>query len=212
MKNHIQYKERDDLEQTLSRKIKELRLSKEMTLEQVGAIVGVGKSTVRKWENGAIINIGIDKIVPLAKALGTSPAYLMGWDETIFTEESNLTDEEKVKNSTTSQRLREIIRDRNIKQAELARMTGISRGAISNYVIGRYEPKSDIINKFAKALNCSETWLRGYDVPMQKQKLSTEEPKPTDGEKVIIDLFRQIPESKQAVVVEMIRFALKIQE
>lgn len=205
-------KERDDLEQNFSRKIKELRLAKGMTLEQVGNIVGVGKSTVRKWENGTIINIGIDKIVPLANALGTNPAYLVGWNETISTEELTLTDGEKVKNSTTSERLREIMRDRNIKQAELARMTGISRGAVSNYVIGRYEPKSDIINKFAKALNCSGMWLWGYDVPLQKQKLSTEEPKLTDGEKAIIDLFRQIPESKQALVIEMIRLALKTQE
>ena len=118
-----------------------------------------------------------------------------------------------VKNSTTSERLQTVMRDKNIKQAELARMTGISRGAVSNYVIGRYEPKSDIINKFAKALNCSEMWLWGYDVPMRRQEFSpTDEPKLTAEEKKIIDLFRQIPESKQPVVLEMIRLALKTQE
>ena len=45
-------------------KIKQLRLSRGMTLEQVGNIVGVGKSTVRKWENGDIKNMGRDKIEP----------------------------------------------------------------------------------------------------------------------------------------------------
>ena len=65
----------------LSTKIKQLRLEKNMTLEQVATIVGVGKSTVRKWETGMIVNMKRDKIASLAKALGTTPAYLMGWKE-----------------------------------------------------------------------------------------------------------------------------------
>ncbi len=70
--------------------------------------------------------------------------------------------------ATTSERLQKIMLERNMKQADLARATGISRGAISNYVLGRYEPKSDIVQKLANALNCSEKWLWGYDVPMEK--------------------------------------------
>jgi repressor LexA len=62
-------------------KIRELRLSQGLTLEQVGNVVGVGKSTVRKWETGLIANMRRDKIAKLAEALNTTPAYLMGWDE-----------------------------------------------------------------------------------------------------------------------------------
>ena len=62
-------------------RIKELRLAKGMTLEAVGDIVGVGKSTVRKWENGIIQNMKRDKIAKLAQALDVSPSYLMGWDD-----------------------------------------------------------------------------------------------------------------------------------
>ena len=69
------------MENDLSRKIKELRLAKKMTLEEVATIVGVGKSTVRKWETGMIANMKRDKIALLAKALDTTPAYLMGWKE-----------------------------------------------------------------------------------------------------------------------------------
>ena len=69
------------MDNELSRKIKELRLSRDMTLEQVATIVGVGKSTVRKWETGMIANMKRDKIALLAQALGTTPAYLMGWKE-----------------------------------------------------------------------------------------------------------------------------------
>ena len=68
-------------EKDMAQKIKELRLARNMTLEQVANIVGVGKSTVRKWETGMIANMRRDKIATLAKALGTTPAYLMGWDD-----------------------------------------------------------------------------------------------------------------------------------
>lgn len=65
----------------MARKIRELRKAKQMTLEDVASIVGVGKSTVRKWETGMIANMRRDKIASLAKALNTTPAYLMGWEE-----------------------------------------------------------------------------------------------------------------------------------
>lgn len=74
----------------------------------------------------------------------------------------------QAKIATVSERLQIIMTEKNIKQADLARATGISRGAISNYVLGRYEPKADIIGKLANALNCSATWLWGYDVPMDE--------------------------------------------
>lgn len=66
---------------SIGEKIKALRLKNNLTLEQVGNAVGVGKSTVRKWENGMIANMRRDKIVSLAKALNTTPAYLLGFSE-----------------------------------------------------------------------------------------------------------------------------------
>jgi transcriptional regulator with XRE-family HTH domain len=67
--------------ENMARRIKELRQEQGLTLEQVANVVGVGKSTVRKWETGMIANMKRDKIADLAKALGTTPAYLMGWDD-----------------------------------------------------------------------------------------------------------------------------------
>ena len=69
------------MEEGMAHRIKTLRQEKGLTLEQVASVVGVGKSTVRKWETGMIANMRRDKIAALAKALGTTPAYLMGWKE-----------------------------------------------------------------------------------------------------------------------------------
>lgn len=68
-------------ENDLSGKIRDLRAKHNLTLEQVAQSVGVGKSTVRKWETGLIANMRRDKIAKLATALHTTPAYLMGWEE-----------------------------------------------------------------------------------------------------------------------------------
>ena len=107
------------------------------------------------------------------------------------------------RSATTSQRLREAMADANMKQADLARATGLSKGGISNYVMGRYEPKSDIISKLAMALNCSEMWLMGYDVPRERKKNTPSKIELTEGEKMILELFRQIPEDQQRVFLEM---------
>lgn len=66
-----------DMKDKISTRRKELGL----TLEEIGDFVGVGKSTVRKWETGDIANMRRDKIALLADALQVTPAYLMGWEE-----------------------------------------------------------------------------------------------------------------------------------
>ena len=116
------------------------------------------------------------------------------------------------KSSNTSERLVEAMRVRHMKQADLARVTGLGKGGISNYVTGRYEPKSDAINKLAKALNVSEMWLWGYDVPMDRKEVPSDKVELTEGEKAILELFRRVPEDKQQLVLQMIRVALGNQE
>jgi transcriptional regulator with XRE-family HTH domain len=73
---------------TIGERIKERRIQKGMTLEELGNKVGVGKSTVRKWETGEISNIKTDKIEKLSEALNLSPITLMGL-------ESNNSEEQK---------------------------------------------------------------------------------------------------------------------
>lgn len=54
-------------------KIKSRRLELGLTLEDVAKAVGVGRSTVRKWETGMIKNMGRDKIAKLASVLNMDP-------------------------------------------------------------------------------------------------------------------------------------------
>ena len=71
--------------------------------------------------------------------------------------------------ATTSERLRNALDSANMRPADLARLTGISKGSIHHYLTGTYEPKSGAINKMAVALNVTESWLWGYDVAKERE-------------------------------------------
>lgn len=65
---------------SIGENIRRCRRDLDMTLEEVATRVGVTRATIQKYENGIINNIPSDKIELLAKALHTTPAYLMGWE------------------------------------------------------------------------------------------------------------------------------------
>lgn len=58
--------------------IKEKRIVKGMTQEELGELVGVQKSAVAKWENGRVSEIKRSTLKKLADALGISPLQLLG--------------------------------------------------------------------------------------------------------------------------------------
>lgn len=67
-----------------------------------------------------------------------------------------------------AERLKEALSIRNMRQAELAEITKIGKSSISTYLSGEYEPKQKNIYKMARALDVSEAWLMGLDVPMER--------------------------------------------
>ncbi len=93
------------------------------------------------------------------------------------------------KKASTSERIREAMILAGKKQADLVRETGLDRSAISSYLSGKYEPKQNAINKLAIALNVSEMWLWGYDVPKDR----THEQKKNDDLAKIIAQMRKDP-------------------
>lgn len=70
--------------------------------------------------------------------------------------------------ATISERIKEGLQIRNMKQADLVALTGIGKSSISTYISGEYEPKQRNIYKIAKALNVNEAWLMGVDCDMTR--------------------------------------------
>ena len=61
------------------------------------------------------------------------------------------------------ERLKQMMDERGMRQADLAIKSGVSASLISSYLSGRYEPKDERLQAIAKALNCDAIWLAGYD-------------------------------------------------
>lgn len=62
-------------------RIKNLRISHNMTQEELGKKIGVQKSAIRKYEKGEVVNIKRATIETLSKIFNVSPSYLMCIDD-----------------------------------------------------------------------------------------------------------------------------------
>lgn len=118
--------------------------------------------------------------------------------------------------ATCAERIKKTLTIKGMKQSDLCRLTKIPKSALSQYISGAFEPKQDRIYLMAQALNVSEAWLMGLDVPMERQdklrNTSSDKMELTEGEKAILALFRRVPEDKQRMLLDMIRVALGNQE
>lgn len=101
--------------------------------------------------------------------------------------------------STTSQRIQEGLELRGLKQADLVEKTGISKGALSSYISGRYTPKQNNIYLIAKALDVNEAWLMGANVPMERKDHSLTKRDTKDIEK-ILDMTRAQLENQEGLM------------
>ena len=99
---------------------------------------------------------------------------------------------------STADRLREAMRNTGKTQADLVRETGIGKSNISRYISGRFDPKSDSVHKLAVALNVSEMWLWGCDVPMERP-VETKKEQPTG--------YDGLPEKKKAFIEKVMQMS-----
>lgn len=77
---------------TIGDRIKEQRILKGITQEELGRIASVSKVTIHKYETNVITNIPSDRIELIAKALKVKPAYLMGWSDEEINQEPDSED------------------------------------------------------------------------------------------------------------------------
>lgn len=97
--------------------------------------------------------------------------------------------------ASTSDRLQEALNFRNMKQADLSRLTGIDKASISLYLKGKYAPKGDKLYKIALALGVSPQWLSGFNVPM------VESVEPLNNKPAVPDNIIPLPKFKKVPLI-----------
>lgn len=66
---------------TIGYKMKLLRQRLGMSADELAVRIGKNRATIYRYEADEIDNMPLSIIIPLADALQTTPAYLMGWDD-----------------------------------------------------------------------------------------------------------------------------------
>lgn len=89
-------------------------------------------------------------------------------------------------------------------QKEVAEIIDVSPSTFNEWVNAKKYPRIDKIEKLANYFGIQKS-----DLIEDKDKKSTDEQMLTDAEKVLLSLFRQVPEEMQDVVLDMVQVALK---
>lgn len=66
---------------SIGKRIKNLRMKRGMSIDDLADRLGKNRTTVYRYENGDIENLPLSILNPLAEALDTTPANLMGWGD-----------------------------------------------------------------------------------------------------------------------------------
>ena len=107
-------------------RIKFLRKTIGLTLDDLSRTTGVSRQTLSRYETGVIKSIPSNRIEALAQALNTSPAYLMGWDDCSF----------DLSEKSVGERIRHLRILNGLTQEELALAAKVTKQAIYKYETG----------------------------------------------------------------------------
>jgi transcriptional regulator with XRE-family HTH domain len=113
-------------------------------------------------------------------------------------------------NENTSTRLKEIMKERNLRQVDLLEMVKpfcekynvkINKSDISQYLSGKVKPGQEKLSMLGMALNINETWLMGYDVPKEKQ-YNIDKTNLSEKEILLLKNFNTLNESGKSKLIE----------
>ena len=118
-----------------------------------------------------------------------------------------------MKKSNTANRLKEIMNERGLKQIDILNAclpfckkyeVKMSKSDISQYVSGQVEPGQDKLFVLGNALNVSESWLMGFDVPRDRVFTSPAALNP-HSEPIILSYYNQLNALGQETATEHVR-------
>ena len=102
---------------------------------------------------------------------------------------------------TRNERIKLLIEKSGQSYQELEKTTGIKKSSLQRYASGvTTKIPLDVIEKLSKAFHVSQEYLMGWS---EEKKISPTVMELTEGEKLLIELFRQIPEEQQQVFLDM---------
>lgn len=156
-----------------------------LTLEDVGTYVGVGRSTVKKWEDGHILNMRRDKIALLAQILRLNPVTFIDGEVKEMQQGEIEGQRDAMEPNNFAEQLKWIRLHKDLTQEEFAQMLGISKQLVSRYETGQTIPKISVVSEIAEKLHVSINFLMHGSLSMAKTNLALQK-----GEKRVEELIQ----------------------
>ena len=93
-------------------------------------------------------------------------------------------------------------------QKELSEIVGVGTSTFNDWMKGKKYPRIDKIEILANYFGILKSDL----IEDREKNIPPNEPTLTEGEKMVLELFRKIPEDRQAEALELLRVALRMQK
>ena len=111
--------------------------------------------------------------------------------------------------SIRSERIKLLVSQSGMSYQDLEKVTGIKKSSLQRYASGATAKiPLDVIEKLSVAFNVPQTYLMGWD----EENSSPDERTLTEGEEMLLQLFRKIPIDRQPEVLQLLEVALKMQQ
>ena len=93
-------------------------------------------------------------------------------------------------------------------QKELSEMVGVATSTFNDWMKGKKYPRIDKIEMLANFFGILKSDL----IEDKDKKASPNELQLTEGERMVLELFRKIPEDRQGEALDLLRVALRMQK
>lgn len=115
---------------------------------------------------------------------------------------------------TTSERLKFLMAAKQIRQIDILNAAKpfcerygvkLERNDLSQYVAGKVLPGQDKLTILGLALNVSEAWLMGFDVPMERTIAPTTQEEGNERITELVELFKLLSKTEQGIIIRQIK-------
>ena len=115
---------------------------------------------------------------------------------------------------TTSERRKLIMDAKQIRQIDILNAAKpfcqkygvkLERNDLSQYVSGKVLPGQDKLTILGLALNVSEAWLMGFDVPMEREIAPAAQEEGNERITELVELFKLLSKTEQDLIIRQIK-------
>lgn len=191
-------------------RLKALREERGMKQSELGKLLNVKDAAISKYESGKVPLTG-DTLLQLSKIFNVPIDYILG-NEKYSVDYQNFQMDTQEFGLDFKCRLRETLEEKGISEKDFPKITGFHQEDADAYLYGNRIPSIEDLIKLRDSLHVSTDYLLGIDedAPISNTDryfLKTL----TDRERSIVDVYRQLNEDNQDIIVGEMKKCLKEQ-